>query len=92
MKGPTWEGDRGVGKFVVAALLCGIIFAGSEGRRIAFSTRKGEWKRKVRTPQDAAPRNPAQAGVHVGSTFKGVLTESATENIPPGCERKLEVR
>ena len=31
-------------------------------------------------------------GIHVGSTFQGVLTESATENIPPGCERKLEVR
>ena len=52
-----------------------------EGRRIASGA---SWKRKVRTPKGAMPRNPGcLAGIDAGGKLKDFSTESATENRPP---------
>ena len=52
-----------------------------EERRIAFGA---SWRRKVRTPQGTMPRNSDCFGWrYTRAERQNVLTDSATENIPP---------
>jgi hypothetical protein len=54
-----------------------LLAAGPDGR---CSLPSGGGERKVRTPQSSVPDNVRAPG------FKPRVTESATENIPPGRE------